>query len=248
MKNEITNSKKTFLFIFYILMAFNGGFFEIYSLYGFSLFTFLQTGNVANVTFNFIKGNNEAAFLNLTSLISFVIGFSLVILISRFLKRKNIDNFIVSLFGCMFFIILIMAIPTYHTFGIMRIIEVILLTFYGVVLLNGFKSFNGVDFVPTMTTNNLRRCVENGIEGYLDNDKVKKSKFITYLTIFLSFATGIVTSSLLLCYLHINKFSINSNCGYEINLFLIVPLITTIICYIIYKFHKEEINTSKRAS
>lgn len=229
-------------------MAFNGGFFEIYSLYGFKLFTFLQTGNVANVTFNFINNNNELAFLNLTSLISFIIGFSVIILLSRLIKKLNKDNFIISLFGCMFFIILIMCIPTFYNFGFMRIFEVVLLTFYGVVLLNGFKSFNGVDFVPTMTTNNLRRCVENGIEGHLDNDKVKKSKFITYLTIFISFATGIITSSLLLCYLHIDSFIINNDYGYDINLFLIIPLITTIIDYIIYKFHKEEINPTKKES
>ena len=236
------NHSKVFMYVFYLLLSINGGFFEVYSLYKHSFFAFMQTGNIVNIVSSLIQTNFNSLIISLISFLSFIIGFIINVLIKYLLNKNNKDSFLFHLIILIILNILLIVIPTSYDFNIFKILEVIILTIYGVVLVSSFNNFNFINFTPTMMTNNTRRTIEFGIEGLLYKDNTKISKFKTYLLIVIFFILGVTISVSLLHYVKIDNLVINESLTYNPNIFSVIPLINLILCLIIYLKNKSSIN------
>ncbi len=240
MQKNIDKSK-VYMYVFYLLLSINGGFFEAYSLYKHSFFAFMQTGNIVNIISSLIQNNLNSLYISLISLITFIIGFIIITLIKHLLIKKNKDNFLFQIIMLIIFNILLIIIPTSYDFNIYKILEVINLTIYGVILVSSFNNFNSIIFTPTMMTNNTRKVIEFGVEGIILKDKSKISKSRTYLLVLIFFIIGVSISILLLHFVNINSLKVNDYLTYNPNIFSLIPLINLSFSLIIYLKNKSSI-------
>lgn len=229
---------KLYYYLFYIILSFIGGFYEVYSFFNHSFFAFMQTGNLINIIIDIVKLDFFKSILNLISIITFLISFSIIEIIKKKIIKNDSKMFEYGLISLIILNILIIITPKEINNDLLpfKLFEIIFLTTYGSILLSSFKLFNNVVFVPTMMTNNTRRMIENAVDYSLSKDKNNLNAFLSYSSIIISFIVGAFTSMILHVYASFDLFLIKDIYSIDnTNIYSLIPLTLIIVDFIIYK-------------
>lgn len=241
---------KFYYYLFYIILSFIGGFYEVYSFFNHSFFAFMQTGNLISIIIDIVKLDFFDSILNLISLITFLISFTIIEIIKKKIIKNDSKMFKYGLISLIILNILIIITPKEINSNLLpfKLFEIIFLTTYGSILLSSFKLFNNVIFVPTMMTNNTRRMIENAVDYSISKNKNNLNAFLSYASIIISFIVGAFASMILHLYCPFDLFLIK-DCYLidNTNIYSLIPLFLIIIDYIIYKniFIKYNFNTNQ---
>ena len=219
-------SKKE-LIISGLLLAFFGGFFDIYCLiYRGGKFAFLQTGNLLYLAFDLINGDMQSVNIMLISFSSFIVGLVIAYLVTFFNKDKSKYTKIILLT-----LIFLLITPNYFFKEIINlnynVITIVSLGMIGGILLESFREYY-VNFTSTMMTNNTKMLVHSLLDGvfYKENKELRKSAI--YLGVIISFVLGVISYSLI--YKFANYQFLAPLIGQLIILILLILEIKTLRC------------------
>lgn len=219
-------SKKSLIFNG-LLLAFFGGFFDIYCLlYRGGKFAFLQTGNLLYLAFDLVNGNMQNVSIILISFSSFIIGLILAYLVTYFTKNKPKYTKIILLY-----LIFLLIIPNYFFGQIVNlninVITIISLGMIGGILLESFRNYY-VNFTSTMMTNNTKMLIHSFLDGLFYKNHSELRKSVIYLGVIISFILGVISYSLI--YKFLNYQFIAPLIGHVIIIILVILEIRTLRC------------------
>ena len=180
-----------------LILAFIGGFLDIYSLmYRGGKFILLQTGNIIYIGRDLINGNYNEVLICLFIFLAFTIGLVIANIISFILKKKEKEYLLHIVLLSLIFILLI---PNYFFSKTMEFdlsyLAVFMLGLIGGILLESFR-FSYLAYTATMMTNNYKLFMHALINGILLKDKKERHKSYIYLLIIVSFICGVLLYTL----------------------------------------------------
>ena len=222
--------------LFFSILAFCGGFLDIFSFINRGGFSLMQTGNIIYSTIYFINGNIQYAAYCITLIFSFFT----CLVISNLLKRKidNVHKFRKSSFLIAAVILLIcIFIPIDFQYSnvlpfqvkktFLNLIGNILLSAVGAFIYNSTLNSYKVSITTMMMTANL---------GRLANSIFSEKKNVGFYAItILSFIAGLVSSYFIICTIGNNYVLANNYIDSLIyNLPLLITLFGLIACKFLY--------------
>lgn len=189
-----------------LILAFFGGYFDAYSLlYRGGKFTFMQTGNMINLSLDIVNKNYENILLAIFILCAFIFGIILSYFIEHVLKCKNCEKYIHIVLLCIIFILII---PNYFFDKTTKVdlswIAIFSLSVIGGILLESFRIYI-VSFAPTMMTNNTKIMVHTFLDGITKKEKGSFKKAFLYFGIILTFIFGVVSFALINAYTNLSR-------------------------------------------
>lgn len=185
--------KSAILLISTLIMAFIGGYFDVYSLlYRGGKFAFLQTGNLLNLAIDIKNGDIVKIGLGLILFICFIGGLIGANLIKRLLEKAHKGKYSQLV---LLVLMILLLIPNYffeETIAPdLSYIAIGALGFIGGILLESFRNYF-IPFTATMMTNNCKLMVDSFMNGIFLKDGKELRKGLIYVLIILAFLMGVV--------------------------------------------------------
>ncbi len=172
-------------FLFNLLLIFCGGFFDGYSfLLRDKVFANTQTGNVVKLVIYLVEGVDPLPVL--FPIIAFVVG----VAVARILERKSTKKDVIAMSVELALVIGVAFVPrSYQTNMIANCMLSIVCAFQFQV----FHTLKGRFFATIMCSNNLRKVVENTVDGVIDKSKenVRFAGEVSLLVLAFAFGVGV---------------------------------------------------------
>lgn len=213
----------------------------MFSYLSINMFAMMETGNIISLIYNIVSLNGLSFVYPLTSIILFIIE---IILIS-FIKKRVIDQVKYINFS-LFLLLLISFLHLFifennkeidkNSFDILKFLSVILTTSFGTILVFIFPTFNNINFVPVMMSNNIKMVSK--LIGEKEIKEEGKIKFYSYLIIIISFIFGAIISALL--YYFKDYIFVNSLIDYSYNQNIVYIIIFILLFIVLILFNKNK--------
>ncbi len=226
------SSHFTLSYLYAIILAFIGGFIELYSLKARGVFACMQTGNLVSTFVNFNENRTMLAIENIVTLITFFIGCLLNELLRYYSEKKNKNFQLYVLIDMLIFLIVITCLKV-DIYGlassptIYDIIANLFVALFGSFQFSTFKTANNKAYSTTMMTTMLKNTASYLVIGITKKDKSSLHSSFCYFLILVSFLIGSLT--FYCSYQFINVSDINL----LIQLLPIVPIILIVILIIL---------------
>ena len=187
-KTEAKMETKKFilsLFMIFVIGAMNS---YTYFLRG-EVFASMHTGNIIKACFDIAAGKFATLYRYFIPIIAFIAG----IITHQLVKKAKRGTLICTLIIPVCYISGVL-IP----FGALDFLAITVLSFGVGVQLQIVRRVNGVDLATTMCTGNIRSMSEKIAKLIETKDKSLLLGIITYLSLVIVFATGVLVSALLI--------------------------------------------------
>lgn len=184
MENKMEGKKLVLsLFMIFVIGAMNS---YTYFLRG-EVFASMHTGNIIKACFDIANGKYATLYRYFIPIAAFILG----IISHQFIRRTKHGTLICSLIIPVCYIAGVL-IP----FGVLDFLSITILAFGVGVQLQIVRRVNGVDLATTMCTGNIRSMSERIAKLIETNDKSYLLGILTYLSLVIVFALGVLLSAL----------------------------------------------------
>ena len=152
------------------------------------VFANAQTGNIVKLGIALANGARDRYLFYLAPICSFVLGLMVALGIKEILERRQIrlvrrSILLVEMVG----LVIVSLIPLGEEWD--KLANCIV-SFVAAMQYETFTTFRGEAIVTTMSTGNLRKCVDSLFEGVVRHDRAKLFRAGLYLSVILVFASG----------------------------------------------------------
>lgn len=183
-------------YVMVLLLAFIGGFLELYSYKTRGIYSCLQSGNLISIFVNFNEGKNLLGVCNIVAFFTFFIGCFLNEILLNMLKKKNKNYELFTLICMVIFLIVILAMPLNideSIPSIYDIVAVVFLALFGSFQYCSFKIVSNTSYTTTMVTAMLKYSASSLANAISKKDKEEFGLFITYFLLIVTFLVGSLT-------------------------------------------------------
>lgn len=179
-----------------LLLAFIGGFLELYSYKTRGIYSCLQSGNLICIFVNFNEGKNLLGVCNIVAFFTFFIGCFINQILLNFLKKKEKNYELFTLICMVIFLAIILAMPLDidETIpSIYDIVAVVFLALFGSFQYCSFKNVSNTSYTTTMVTAMLKNSASSLANAISKKDKEEFNLFISYFLLIVTFLIGSLT-------------------------------------------------------
>lgn len=192
--NKLSNHF-TLSYLYAIILAFIGGFIELYSLKSRGVFACMQTGNLVSTFVNFNEGKTMLAIENILTLFTFFIGCLLNELLRYYLekKKKNFELYVLISMSVFLIVIICLKVDIESLSSAPSIYDIvanIFVALFGAFQFSTFKQANSKSYSTTMMTTMLKNTASYLIIGITRKDKESLHSSFCYFLILVSFLFG----------------------------------------------------------
>ena len=231
-------------YVMVLLLAFIGGFLELYSYKTRGIYSCLQSGNLISIFVNFNEGKDLIGVCNIVAFTTFFIGCFINQIFSNFFKEKKKNFELFTLICMVIFISIVLCMPIDIDNAIPStydIVAVVFLALFGSFQYCSFKIVSNTSYTTTMVTAMLKYSASSLANAISKKDKNEFNLFISYFLLIVVFLIGSLTFYCSYAFIELDKLN------FIIQMLPIVVLIITLILMLLssIEFKNKKVNQEK---
>lgn len=177
------------------LLTLAGGFLDAYTYFSRGkVFANAQTGNIIKLGIAAAEGNYGKMIDFLMPITAFCAGILVVLVIEHQFGKRNIRYVHRAVLAAEILALCVTAFLPMQE--VTNVLCNIIVSFVCAMQMEGFKSFLGQPIATTVSTGNLRKCIEYFYKGIVGNDPEDRITGLKYLMIVFLFISGVFIGTL----------------------------------------------------